>query len=552
MKKKALVLFVLATIFGFITQAQWILLSETDKNGSHPVGISQPNFGPNSKLNQSVLPKKIFELPQYIVEHGKPSVTKFVKTYWPHKDLPEQFQLFAKTKIRPSIQGSELRTIIEQGPKENRICLTFLGDGYTELEREKFFEDVEYLVRDLFDANTFSSYKSIFNIYAVFVPSKDSGITDLTDKDTAFGLYRSPAGSKRAIMPGDTGALENALALAPKTDYPVIVANDDFYGGLGGRYAITTRSRESGRVVLRHELGHNFGNVGEEYDGGWVYSGANASRSDSTSWTEWLTDKEETAEKRINDMRMLGGAYVWKNLKDGPVKVDFDFPAATSAGSFWFDVHVSSVGWQSLNDVEVLLNGEPLILKGIGTSDRSFFSTELVNNLPGGRHTLEVREVNPDGDNILAFANLYAYEPGYAFENKVAAFKTYDANMSVSYRPTHDRCLMRDMLYPSFCSVDQENMWHQFFDQVRLIDSVGPVGETIMVETQSLPNLFVTWYELNPSTGLKSEIQAYRNRRAVPAWIFESGKKYGVKVVFDTTEVRKDREVLEDEMEFNP
>ena len=51
------------------------------------------------------------------------------------------------------------------------------------------------------------------------------------------------------------------------------------WGGLGGRYAITTRSLTSGSMVLRHELGHNFSNVGEEYDGGQVYSGANFSRT---------------------------------------------------------------------------------------------------------------------------------------------------------------------------------------------------------------------------------------------------------------------------------
>ena len=41
------------------------------------------------------------------------------------------------------------------------------------------------------------------------------------------------------------------------------VRSEQRYGGLGGRYAITTRSKNSGSMVLRHELGHNFGNVGE-------------------------------------------------------------------------------------------------------------------------------------------------------------------------------------------------------------------------------------------------------------------------------------------------
>ena len=36
----------------------------------------------------------------------------------------------------------------------------------------------------------------------------------------------------------------------------------------GGQFVIGTKSRTTGTVVLRHEMGHNFIDVGEEYDGG--------------------------------------------------------------------------------------------------------------------------------------------------------------------------------------------------------------------------------------------------------------------------------------------
>ena len=87
----------------------------------------------------------------------------------------------------PGFKGSELRTIVEQGPAANRICLTFLGDGYTESEKERFFSDVERLTKDLFTGSTFASYLPLFNVYAVFTPSRDSGITDgAIKKQTAF------------------------------------------------------------------------------------------------------------------------------------------------------------------------------------------------------------------------------------------------------------------------------------------------------------------------------------------------------------------------------
>ena len=54
-------------------------------------------------------------------------------------------------------------------------------------------------------------------------------------------------------------------------------------------------------------------------------------------------------------------------------------------------------------------------------------------------------------------------------------FATFDEfGSKVGYRPTHESCLMRDMLSQQFCSVDRENMWHQFLNHISLIDGVRP------------------------------------------------------------------------------
>jgi hypothetical protein len=452
---------------------------------------------------------------------------------WPSKDLPTNYQRFAKSPAKFAFQQSETRIIAEQGPASNRICLTFVGDGYLSSEKEKFFSDVALLVDDLFNGQTFQSYKPLFNIYAVFVPSDESGITDIKSKNTAFGLYRSPAGSKRSIMPGNTNALDQAFAMAPKTDFPIVIANDDFYGGLGGRYAITTRSRESGKIVLRHELGHNFGSVGEEYDGGSVYSGANSSRSPSIPWKQWLKDSQT---KIVNDMRFLGGAYVWQNLEKKSVVQKFKFPAPTNSGPFWFEVQVSSVGWQSLDDVEILLDGKKLELEGIGTSDRSFFNTKRVQDLNPGDHTLEIREVRHDGDNILAFANLYAYEADYDFNGGVGAFKTYDQWNSLTYRPTHGQCIMRDMLYEFFCSVDQENMWINFLNRTSLIDQVVVDQDQIKVLTPQLSGLSIRWFKIDGTA--ETEMLNLQNKFFVDRTSLSAGN-YNVKVQFLNDEIRK-------------
>lgn len=44
-------------------------------------------------------------------------------------------------------------------------------------------------------------------------------------------------------------------------DFPSLIANDPYYGGLGGEFTIATKSKTTGTLVLRHEMGHNFGYI---------------------------------------------------------------------------------------------------------------------------------------------------------------------------------------------------------------------------------------------------------------------------------------------------
>jgi hypothetical protein len=56
-------------------------------------------------------------------------------------------------------------------------------------------------------------------------------------------------------------------------------------------------------------MGHNFVNVGEEYDGGSVYRGVNAATSVNTvGWTHWLSDPAGAKEERAD---ILLSEYPW-------------------------------------------------------------------------------------------------------------------------------------------------------------------------------------------------------------------------------------------------
>jgi hypothetical protein len=524
--QKALLLFISTLTISLFAQASNYRVSQR-------VSPHQQNEILNIEVVESFSPTKILrKLPYYIVEGPridsskidtqsiyieeiKSSLTQTERTFLIQKKQTQSLDFEAQ---------SEVRELVTEGPSANRIHLTILGDGYTLQEKDKFFADAERITKNLFSNDTFSSYLSLFQVHAVFTPSKVSGIGDGASIDTAFGLYRMPKGSKRAIYPGNEQALEQALRMVARTDYPIVIANDDYYGGLGGRYAISTRSIRSGMIVLNHELGHNFGEVGEEYDGGQVYSGANSTRdSKGEQWAHWKTDNN------TYNANFLSGNYIWQNLKGKPYKTSFKAQANETLG-----LELSTVGWSSPDDVYVYVNGKKIDLGTNFHNDRNFYVLDNLETQPGN-NTLEVKENIADGDNVLATAFLYAYPQGFNFDKSaIASFATYGDFGGKTYRPTHDGCLMRNMKLTHFCAVDQENMWHKFLARVSLIDSVTKDNDKVQVDTPKLSGLTITWFDAN---GV--EFKALKNQNSVSRAQFGGAKTIKVSVELQTPEVRK-------------
>lgn len=492
-------------------------------------------------------------VPAHLDEETETSKELYEEMLYTDKALPKDLRQAMKLQsVTPALQdpwpGSEVRTLVNQGPLNNRINLTIVGDGYTPEQKDQFFADAKRMTDDMFQGQTFASYLPLFNVHAVFVPSNESGLSDGDHKDTALGLYRSPTGSKRAIMPGDRWACEKAIDLAPATDYPILIANDNYYGGLGGRYAISTRSPESGTMVLRHELGHNFGNVGEEYDGGQVYAGANHSSSADVPWKQWLT-----GDLKVEHGRALIAEYPWKNLANGAVSYRFNVPQGKDGAPSRVDIDVSSVGWDTPEDVEILLDGQPLPYQGLYTDDRSFFKPVEPPTLEPGRHTLTFQEKINDGDNVLGSLRVNIYDADYDFsKGKVAAFPSFDYSESFAgYRPTHADCLMRDMRSTEFCPVDKENMWHQFLNRINLIDGVdvstnSDGHQEVSLRTPPLEGMGVRWFKVDDEGQEQELTNLAEQRKFQPT---EHGK-YRVKVEFRTPEVRVYNDNFQSQMDF--
>ncbi len=267
--------------------------------------------------------------------------------------------------------GPEIQRIVSSGDQANRIDVVFMGDGYTASERGQFFDDIRRLTVDMFNGKTFRSYLPVFNIWAIYVESVDSGIGYNGARNTPFRLYRQ-AGQLRGIYTGNAQYARQICQLTGPSgcDYPSLIGNDNYYGGLGGEFVISTKSNRTGTVVLRHEMGHNFVNVGEEYDNGQVYSGVNSAASlalVSTRWGHWLSSGGQVrAERAI--YRLL--EYPWADLSLGART--FTFTSDGTYSRWYLEASVSAAG--EANSLEFLLDGVILPWQSRGSDDREFYS----------------------------------------------------------------------------------------------------------------------------------------------------------------------------------
>lgn len=456
--------------------------------------ISHKRWTRPRSLNSSLMRTR--SIPAVIIEDQSPPAVELQEAEGPdlleiaeflrQKSVPiDMNQLAEGTLVDPSDRFTknthqlkdEIRTLISSGPSSNRIDIVFMGDGYTAKDRDRFFNDINRLVDDMFLGPTFKSYLPAFNVHAVFRPSDESGIGKDIPGKTAYGLYRE-GDTLRAIFPGDTAALRDSCEQAPDCDYPVVIANDPWYGGLGGEFAISTSSISSGSVVLRHELGHNFGRVGEEYDGGGYFGANHSDDVGSLGWRDWIVGSTPRLREEPMVARFLG--WPWHDFKDGLYEAKFKTGAPNSKTIIRF----SASGFGSTEELgqaslEVRLDNLPLKFKIPMTDDRTFIDIEVPKGFASGDHRLEFaatpNPLNSPRGQWLSSLTVHEYALDFPTEpSVVSAFPVFDRFRSTTgYRPTNESCLMRNMMNEQFCSVCQENNWLKFLDRIQLIDSAS-------------------------------------------------------------------------------
>ena len=197
-------------------------------------------------------------------------------------------------------QVFETTAIIENGPRDKRINMVVLGDGFTASQQTDFITNATTLVNYVFSKAPYAQYKNYFNVYAVKVISAESGIkhpgtaTDVTEPVFAVSNPNNflgttfDVGVHRCVYSNTTNKVTGVLASnVPDFDIAFVLGNSPEYGGCGGTYAFLS-NHPSAPEILVHELGHSFGKLADEYWFSGTGESPNKTKDNNTATNRWI------------------------------------------------------------------------------------------------------------------------------------------------------------------------------------------------------------------------------------------------------------------------
>ena len=208
-------------------------------------------------------------------------------------------------------------TLIDNGPSENRIDLSFAGDGYVASElASTYAADVDAAVAGMFQAgqanseinNPFLRYARFFNVHRVDVPSNQSGIDILggSDVDTTFDCGQHPAAPRLAdcafgygveVINASMAAVGVDLALDGVRGWRGLALNTPSYVNAGAYgLSVFAGQHPTSQEIFLHEGAHSWNQIADEYPGnpGVPYTGAEPAEINvtidpaGTKWAPWL------------------------------------------------------------------------------------------------------------------------------------------------------------------------------------------------------------------------------------------------------------------------
>ena len=198
------------------------------------------------------MPQRTVEVTVTLINASHETIAKYTHTINPQDILIEQ---------RHRDPNLDYRYMHKGGSVERCIDVVIPGEGYSQAERDTFYNDAQATCNSLFNHEPFKTRKDDFNIVAVFTPSRDSGmsIPRLGEwRNTAFGSHFSTFYSDRYLTTTRVKAIHDAIS-GVLYEHIIILANTNEYGGGGiyNEYTLTTAHNPNFAPALAHEFGHS-------------------------------------------------------------------------------------------------------------------------------------------------------------------------------------------------------------------------------------------------------------------------------------------------------
>ena len=162
-------------------------------------------------------------------------------------------------------QTFQVDTLLMNGQINKRINLVILGDGYTPSQLPQFYQDAQNLTLDIFQTSPLAEYQTYFNVFAIEVPSAESGASHpntandcpsptshpSSSVNNYFGSQFDYYGIHRLLVATNTSAITSVLANNfPMYDHVFILVNSPYYGGSGGWLATSSLHSSASEIAL--------------------------------------------------------------------------------------------------------------------------------------------------------------------------------------------------------------------------------------------------------------------------------------------------------------
>jgi len=143
-------------------------------------------------------------------------------------------------------------------PSETGVDIIFIPANYTLYEMEKFNETVEAYYQTLLSVEPFSEFRDRINVWRIDT-TEDFELQRTSTMDRLLTVnVNKVIQFVDSIMDFD---IDNVLP----DDLIIVLVNDLTYGGSGASHVTVAYTGQFGKEVMMHELGHSFGNLGDEY-----------------------------------------------------------------------------------------------------------------------------------------------------------------------------------------------------------------------------------------------------------------------------------------------